>query len=161
MPVIRVDAQVWSWLKTKAQPFEDTPNSVLRRIAELDEQAIDASPTVGRPARHVERRRLGNKTPQGEYRVPILHILSKQNGRADRAFVLKQLEKVMADRLTSHDRKDIKSGTIRWQKSAEWEVSTMRQEGLLLPRVQSPHGVWCLSSQGQRAALATRTRSPE
>jgi hypothetical protein len=36
MPVIRVDDDVWEWLKRHARPLEDTPNSVLRRIAGLD-----------------------------------------------------------------------------------------------------------------------------
>lgn len=36
MPTIRIDDNVWEWLKTKARPFEDTPNSVLRRIVGLD-----------------------------------------------------------------------------------------------------------------------------
>ena len=34
-PVIRVDDEVWSWLKSLARPLEDTPNSVLRRVANL------------------------------------------------------------------------------------------------------------------------------
>jgi 5-methylcytosine-specific restriction protein A len=36
MPTIRVDDDVYSWLKSQAVPFEDTPNSVLRRFAGLD-----------------------------------------------------------------------------------------------------------------------------
>ncbi|HLF79693.1 MAG TPA: hypothetical protein VJB57_19605 [Dehalococcoidia bacterium] len=35
-PTIRIDDQVWAWLKTQAEPLEDTPNTVLRRIAGLD-----------------------------------------------------------------------------------------------------------------------------
>ncbi len=35
-PVIRVDDDVWEWLKTQAQPLEDTPNSVMRRVAGID-----------------------------------------------------------------------------------------------------------------------------
>jgi hypothetical protein len=35
MPVVRVDDDVWNWLKSHATPFE-TPNSVLRRLAGLD-----------------------------------------------------------------------------------------------------------------------------
>jgi negative regulator of replication initiation len=31
MPTIRIDEEVWGYLKTKATPFEDTPNDVLRR----------------------------------------------------------------------------------------------------------------------------------
>jgi 5-methylcytosine-specific restriction protein A len=36
-PTIRIDDEVYKWLQNKAKPFEDTPNSVLRRIAELDD----------------------------------------------------------------------------------------------------------------------------
>ena len=36
MPTIRVDNDVYSWLKSIAIPFEDTPNSVLRRVAGID-----------------------------------------------------------------------------------------------------------------------------
>jgi hypothetical protein len=36
MPTIRIDDEVYKWLKSQAEPFEDTPNSVLRRLAGLD-----------------------------------------------------------------------------------------------------------------------------
>jgi hypothetical protein len=151
MPTIRVDDQVWGWLKSQAQPFEDTPNSVLRRVAGLD--STDVVESRSAPGmRRVDRRPSGAKTPQHEFRLPILQILSRHSGRRDRTHVLAELEKVMAGRLTEFDRSDIKSGTIRWQKSAEWEVSTMRQEGLLLPQDKSPRGVWCLAPKGKELA---------
>src|SRR5579863_632766 len=31
MPTIRIDDEVWRFLQSKAKPFEDTPNDVLRR----------------------------------------------------------------------------------------------------------------------------------
>lgn len=34
--VIRVDNEVYEWLKQFAVPLKDTPNMVLRRIANLD-----------------------------------------------------------------------------------------------------------------------------
>jgi hypothetical protein len=40
---IEVDERVWNYLKTKAEPFEDTPNSVLNRI--LFGQTPDSSET--------------------------------------------------------------------------------------------------------------------
>jgi Mrr restriction endonuclease-like protein len=153
MPTIRVDDEVWGWLKSQAQPFEDTPNSVLRRVAGLN----PAVPPAGQSApgmRRVGRRPSGAKTAQSEFRLPILRILARHGGRGDRAHVLAELERMMAGRLTELDRSDIQSGTIRWQKSAEWEVSTMRQEGLLLPRDKSPRGVWCLTPKGQDLAAS-------
>jgi hypothetical protein len=43
MPVVRVDDDVWKWLQEHARPFEDTPNSVLRRIAGLDPKTPSAA----------------------------------------------------------------------------------------------------------------------
>ena len=40
MPTIRIDDEVYSWLKSKAVPFDDTPNSVLRRLAGLDKRRL-------------------------------------------------------------------------------------------------------------------------
>jgi hypothetical protein len=39
-PTIRIDDEVFSWLQKHARPFEDTPNSVLRRLAGLDNPQI-------------------------------------------------------------------------------------------------------------------------
>lgn len=152
MPTIRVDDEVFAWLQSKARPFEDTPNSVLRREAGLDRRSDGAIESV-RPQRVVERES-GLKTPQGDFRAPILRILLSRGGRADRTYMLRELERVLGARLTPFDKQDIKSGTIRWQKSAEWEVSVMRQQGLLLPPSATPRGVWCLSPSGERAAKA-------
>jgi len=85
------------------------------------------------------------------FRTPILQILAKNRGKGARPNVLKELERVMTGQLTAFDRSDIESGTVRWQKSAEWEIHAMRNDGLLLPRSASPHGVWCLSREGERA----------
>jgi len=35
-PTIRIDDDVYKWLKSQAIPFDDTPNSVLRRVSGLD-----------------------------------------------------------------------------------------------------------------------------
>ncbi len=35
MPTIRIDDEVWKHLQSKAKPFEDTPNDVLRRELKL------------------------------------------------------------------------------------------------------------------------------
>jgi len=43
MPTIRIDDQVYAWLKSQAVPFDDTPNSVLRRIAELDKPGVGSA----------------------------------------------------------------------------------------------------------------------
>ena len=60
MPTIRIDNEVWSFLKSKAAPFEDTPNDVLRR-----ELNIGAAQKPAGPAREADGRvRL---TPDKDY----------------------------------------------------------------------------------------------
>jgi hypothetical protein len=39
--VIRIDAQVWAELQQRARPFEDTPNSVLRRVFGLPDEGAE------------------------------------------------------------------------------------------------------------------------
>jgi hypothetical protein len=51
MPVLRIDDEVWAWLKSHATPFEDTPNSVLRRLAGLDPGDALANRSAPRRAR--------------------------------------------------------------------------------------------------------------
>ena len=49
-PTIRVDEEVYGWLQGNARPFEDTPNSVLRRIAGLDNVTPEATKDRGVPS---------------------------------------------------------------------------------------------------------------
>ena len=48
MPTIRIDDEVYVWLQKQARPFEDTPNSVLRRIANF-EKPIGRAPEKSNP----------------------------------------------------------------------------------------------------------------
>ena len=66
--------------------------------------------------------------------------------------VLGDVEKLLANQLTPYDKSDIDSGTVRWQKSAEWEVRVMREEGLLKPVEDAPRGYWALTKTGEAAA---------
>jgi hypothetical protein len=44
-----VDDEVWEWLKSQAQPLEDTPNSVLRRVAGIDPPLAGVPRAAPRP----------------------------------------------------------------------------------------------------------------
>lgn len=41
---LEIDDEVWEWLKARATPFEDTPNSVLREIAGLGRDSPPTEP---------------------------------------------------------------------------------------------------------------------
>ncbi len=72
MPTIRIDQNVWDELKTRAEPFVDSPNSVLRRLLGLDQgKAKTASKrgsrreerldSAGEPATHKRTNKRGTK----------------------------------------------------------------------------------------------------
>ena len=63
---IRVDDEVYAWLRGQARPFEDTPNSVLRRVAGLDEIEPQQA-TAPRPRIETDAPRAAQQTGrQGE-----------------------------------------------------------------------------------------------
>jgi len=145
-PTIRIDEEVYGWLQAQARPFEDTPNSVLRRISGL------GAPEAKEPqVREVHQGR-NEKTSQQAFRQPLLRVLRAHGGEVSRLQALKEIEEQMADRLTEYDKADISSGTIRWEKSAEWEVRAMRIEELLKPAHATPWGVWALTERGWEVA---------
>ncbi len=84
--VIRIDEDVWNWLKQNASPLEDTPNSVLRRIAGLDTEENGSSTQHGEPkmvttvhARKGERTNSG-KNLQRIWNIPAVHVLYHKDG---------------------------------------------------------------------------------
>jgi len=88
-PTIRIDNDVYAWLQKKARAFEDTPNSVLRRVAGLDSQrqtAGTASPApvagVQELAPRVSRGRSGLTGQQlnEEWKVGAQHALYHADG---------------------------------------------------------------------------------
>jgi len=64
-PTIRIDDEVWVWLQKRARPLEDTPNSVLRRVAGIDPIATGALPRSGSRAAPNSRARQA-KTREGK-----------------------------------------------------------------------------------------------
>ena len=68
MPVLRVDDEVWNWLKAHATPFEDTPNSVLRRLAGLDPTARPRA-ISGSSKKTREERSVGPRGRVADYTV--------------------------------------------------------------------------------------------
>jgi hypothetical protein len=94
---IRIDAEVWQWLQRQAEPLEDTPNSVLRRIALLDghpdkvAQVSGATGASTREAPTLRTRRRGAKPSAferqysaaqlaKEWKVSVQHALYHRDG---------------------------------------------------------------------------------
>jgi len=88
MPTIRIDEDVYSWLRSQATPFEDTPNSVLRRLAGLDERKniTFESATEKEDVVHMttitdgRKRQLRGKILKELWNVDIAHALYHRDG---------------------------------------------------------------------------------
>ena len=87
--VIRIDDEVWAWLQSGARPLEDTPNTVLRRIADLDprDPAGEGGRTEGQSMepRMKTTSRKGERTGSGkqlniQWGVGALHALYHIDG---------------------------------------------------------------------------------
>lgn len=86
-PVIRVDEEVWGWLQTHARPFQDTPNSVLRRLAGLDNKAPSSqkSTQAGRSAKRLIRMPRRDRSNYGrdlneKWNIGAKHALYHKDG---------------------------------------------------------------------------------
>ena len=87
--VIRIDDEVWAWLQSKAEPLEDTPNTVLRRLANLDrsDPAVEGKRPEGTlmNSRTLVVSRKGERTGSGkqlnvQWRVGAQHALYHKEG---------------------------------------------------------------------------------
>ena len=56
MPTIRIDEQVYEWLQKQANAFEDTPNSVMRRVAGLETKNVSGPRSQGTSHRSKRQR---------------------------------------------------------------------------------------------------------
>ena len=142
MRVIRVDDEVWRALQKKALPFEDTPNSVLRRVLKVNgvRSRKNAAPRLPR----------GQRTRQEDFRQPILRALYEMGGSGKTTEVLDRVKEMIGDKLTDADHATMKRGEIRWRNTAQWERNTMVEDGLL--KKNSPRGIWELTEKGIKLA---------
>jgi hypothetical protein len=182
-PTIRVDEDVYERLKDEAEPFIDTPNTVLRRLLELpsqngtgvetdSEESFGATqadtPPAGKrssgqsakarsPRRAKKRGRQravrGSLVPQEAYELPILQVLAEKDGRAPSREVIDAIEPLLKEKLTEIDRSKTSSGEIRWRNRAQFVRLTLIEKGEMVKN--SPRGVWEITESGkQRAAQA-------
>jgi hypothetical protein len=175
MPTIRVDDEVYDLLKDTAEPFVDTPNSVLRRLVGLpvrnatdvaDDQRALTRPRPDKPIQKVRRARRrprssedkrarqrapkGTLLPEVEYELPILKVLAERGGRAPAGEVIEALEQYLDGQLTKLDRERIGSGGVRWRNRAQFVRLALIKKGELAS--DSQRGVWELTDAGRRRA---------
>lgn len=165
-PTIRIDSEVLETLKQHAEPFVDTPNTVLRRILGLSPATERTDIEGGEPAagalqprrasrrpapskprhRRPSRAKPGTTLPDTEYETPILEILRENGGRAPTREVIDALGERLDGRLTEVDRERLSSGDVRWRNRAQFVRLNLIERGDMVKG--SPRGVWEISDQG-------------
>ena len=151
MPVIRVSDAVYRELQRRAQPFVDTPDTVLARLLGVGGgQTRDVGLRPGRA-----RKPSGDTTPRSEYRLPILRALERLGGQGPAREVLRLVEDRMRTSLTPADREMLPSGQReRWRENAEFERLEMVKDGLLASG--SPRGIWEITEAGREYLASYR-----
>jgi len=166
-PSIDIDDELLAVLKHEAEPFVDTPNSVLRRLLGMDNNGHKPMTTPPAAASNTETstKRAGTKKgakrkraargtllPESEYELPILTYLETHDGRAPSREVVDSLESVLADKLTEADRQKLNSGDIRWKNRAAFVRLRLIERGDL--DGDAPRGTWQITDQGRARVSA-------
>lgn len=84
---IRIDDEVWTWLKGMARPLEDTPNSVLRRVAGLNQTGTQEAGTENERGGKImlttsgsRSVRITGETLKLKYKLDAKHALYHKDG---------------------------------------------------------------------------------
>jgi Mrr N-terminal domain len=169
VPEILIDDEVWEMLKERAEPFVDTPNSVIRKLLELPAATNGSVPGAaaaeireaiggatgrrrsrGRRAKRresVPRALPGTILPDDDYELPILAILDERGGRAPTREVLDELGERLRDRLMPADHEHLTSGDVRWRNRAQFARLHLIERGEM--KKDSPRGLWEITDAGR------------
>jgi hypothetical protein len=176
---IDVDDDVLDVLKRHAEPFVDTPNSVLRRLLGVDdgtepktpEPAVTSANGAVRGHRQTKRAaktgttetgttrtraKAGSILAEDRYELPLLTALIDLGGRAAYRDVLEAVGKQLEPELTPLDKDKLKSGDVRWENRLQFVRLRLIERGLL--ERDTPRGIWGITDNGRTAAEKGQTR---
>jgi hypothetical protein len=183
---IDVDDAVFDALKEHAEPFVDTPNTVLRRLLGIDgtgevagkssrrgkpiggEVAGSPAGTPQRPPSHRPVKRMkpaapartraaaGTILPEERYELPLLTALIDLGGSAPYRDVMDAVGKILEHELTPADTDQLSSGGVRWKSRLQFVRLRLKDRGFLKP--DTPKGIWAISDEGRAAVEKGETR---
>jgi hypothetical protein len=163
---IDVDEEVYGALRANAEPFIDTPNSVLRRLLGLDAASTStagasqapprpmvprSAPKAGPKARKAKsskpRAAAGTLLPEKEYELPLLQALVDAGGSAPSKQLIERVGELIGDRLTEQDCESLSSGGVRWQSRIQFVRLRLIERGLM--QKDTPRGIWAITDSGE------------
>lgn len=177
-PSIEIDDDIFEHLKSQAEPFTDTPSTVLRRLLNMNGSAASQPQTTEtaqsdsserpRPARAGKRTRgkkptrsrtraaSGTLLPEQAYEKPLLQALVDAGGEAPYRNVVEAVGGTLKETLMPADFEKLESGGIRWHSRLQFVRLRLIERGEL--DRDAPRGVWRITDTG-RQALTNGTRA--
>ncbi len=133
--------------------FRDKLSSLRKEWDDLAAEAESHEDEATRAERrNLGRLRKGMRTPEAQFRTPLLEILAEMGGSGDTSEVIdrigKRMKKVLKD--VDYDPLASDSDMPRWRNTVQWACYALVRDGLL--KANSPRGIWELSDKG-RASL--------
>ena len=151
METIEIDDQVYGVIKAAAEPFVDSPNSVLRRLLGVDGSGAPVEapppPAIPPPTKVGRRASPGSILPEREYELPILEELIARGGTGHATEITDAVGRRLADRLTDLDEAQLDSGDIRWRNRVQFTRLTLKTRELIAS--DTPRGVWGITDKGR------------
>src|SRR5713226_268406 len=156
MPMIDLSQQSFDELKELAEPFVDTPDTVIQRL--LDAYHANGAGAAPRAktakgaavaalkivTRDRKRARKGEKTPIEQFYAPLVRALKDAGGKLPANEAIERVGQLMAEHLNDVDRSRLPSGEIRWRNTVRWASQHLQKEGKLDKK--NPWGIWKLAS---------------
>lgn len=132
-----------------AQRVEDFKNKVLKLQEEWNNFSFGKSVTKVSMKKRSKKLKKGLRTPECEFRIPILESIVELGGSAKVKDVLKKVEDKMKHKLNEYDYESLPSDPRekRWAKTAQWCRYMLVTEGLL--SFDSPRGIWEITEKGK------------
>jgi hypothetical protein len=170
-PSVELDEDIYEYLKSQAEPFTDTPNTVLRRLLQLDdpseahtwthvsngaslrqEPGLRARKRSGaRKSSGRARAPSGTLLPEQRYELPLLRALIEAGGEAPFREVLESVGRALSNEFVPADHETLSSGTVRWHSRLQFVRLRLVERGEM--DREAPRGIWRITDAGRRAAL--------
>lgn len=151
--VIRIDNDVYENLKKMAEAFEDTPNTVIRKLLFFYQSSMNQNIKITEKPRQSNRMRKGNLTIQKVYEEWLIYVLWNEfKGRANKVDITKATISNMQKRglLKEVDFEKVSTGETRAENKIAWGRNRLKEEGFI--SLHSPAGVWELTEEGIQKA---------
>lgn len=119
----------------------------------LESQIGSKTPVVKKRSNNKRKSKLkrGLRTPEEEFKTPILESLIHFGGTANITDVINHIDKIMASALNDYDKQPLLSAPSfpRWRNTVQWARNALVKDGLMAN--DSPKGIWTITDEGRKA----------